>query len=231
VNRIASHLRITALAALAALAFSAAPARASMAAPASMVASIASTAITQTMPDQAKADLVKGLFPLDNVWVLSTAYVVGDKAINGGNVYRCITAGTSASSGGPTTTSADITDNTVHWQYLEGAHVLKIALYTSSATLGASSTVYSTTNEVTGTGYTAGGNTLTSMAIAVASNHANVDFADSAWTSSTITARGALIYDSTAGNRIIGIYDFGADKTSTSGTFTVAISTGVLSIQ
>jgi hypothetical protein len=99
--------------------------------------------------------------------------------------------------------------------------VIKIALYTSSATLGASTTAYSTTNEISGTGYTAGGNTLTSPAISLDGTTAVVDFADSTWSTATITARGALIYNSSKSNRAIAVLDFGEDKTSTSGNFTV----------
>ena len=77
------------------------------------------------------------------------------------------------------------------------------------------------TNEITGTGYTAGGNTLTSPAISLDGTTAVVDFADSTWSTATITARGALIYNSSKSNRAIAVLDFGEDKTSTSGNFTV----------
>ena len=116
-------------------------------------------------------------------------------------------------SGGGTTTTTG-TGNT-----------FKIALYTSSATMSASTTAYATTNEVSGTGYTAAGNTLTNVDPTTSGATALTDFADSTWSSSTITARGALIYNSstTAGsaNRAVAILDFGADKTSTSGDFTI----------
>jgi len=102
----------------------------------------------------------------------------------------------------------------------------KIALFTSSATLGASTTAYSTTNEVTGTGYTAGGNTLTVVAPTTSGTTAFLDFADTTWSTATITARGALIYnDSAAGNPAVVILDFGSDKTSTNGDFTVVFPT------
>ena len=112
--------------------------------------------------------------------------------------------------------------------FLGGVHdldtdTIKIALYTSSATLGASTTAYSTTNEVTGTGYTAGGNTLTSPAISLDGTTAIVDFADSTWSDSTITARGALIYNASKSNKAIAVLDFGADKSSSDGAFTVVM--------
>lgn len=100
---------------------------------------------------------------------------------------------------------------------------IKIALFTSSATLNASTTTYSTTNEVSGTGYTAGGNTLTSPVISVDGTTAIVDFADSTWAAATLTARGALIYNSSKANRAIAVLDFGSDKTSTNGDFTVVM--------
>ena len=107
-------------------------------------------------------------------------------------------------------------------------HTFKIALYTSSATLGATTTAYSATNEVSGTGYTAGGNTLTVTggAVSTSGTTAYIDFADTTWSSATITARGAVIYNSTAaGNPAVAVLDFGADKTSTAGDFTVSFPT------
>jgi hypothetical protein len=99
--------------------------------------------------------------------------------------------------------------------------VIKIALYTSSATLGAATTAYTTSNEVVGTAYVAGGNTLTSPVISLDGTTGICDFADSTWAAATITARGALIYNSSKANRAIAVLDFGADKTSTDGDFTV----------
>ena len=98
----------------------------------------------------------------------------------------------------------------------------KIALFTSSATLGAATTAYATTNEVSGAGYTAGGNTLTISANpASTGTTAFLDFADTTWSSATITARGALIYQSGGTNPAIAVLDFGSDKTSTAGDFTI----------
>jgi len=98
---------------------------------------------------------------------------------------------------------------------------IKIALFTSAATLNAATTAYSTTNEVVGTGYVAGGNTLAGATISSSGTTAFVDFSDTTWTSATITARGALIYNSSKANRAIAVLDFGTDKTSTAGDFTV----------
>ena len=101
------------------------------------------------------------------------------------------------------------------------ADTLKIALYTSSATLSASTTAYSSSNEVSGTGYTAAGNTLVVAAPTSSGTTAFSDFTDTTWSTATITARGALIYNSTQSNKAIAVLDFGADKTSTAGDFTI----------
>jgi hypothetical protein len=102
------------------------------------------------------------------------------------------------------------------------ADTFKIALFTSAATLGAATTAYATTNEVTGTNYVAGGNTLTISANpASTGTTAFLDFADTTWANATITARGALIYKSGGGNPAVAVLDFGSDKTSTAGDFTI----------
>ena len=105
------------------------------------------------------------------------------------------------------------------------ADTFKIALYTSSATLDASTTAYSATNETTGTNYTAGGNSLTSAATTSSGTTAYVDFADSSWSTASFTARGALIYNSTQANKSVVVLDFGSDKTASAGTFTIVFPT------
>lgn len=111
-----------------------------------------------------------------------------------------------------------------------GGDTFKVALYTSSASLTAATTAYTTSNEVAATGnYTAGGNTLTRVNPTTSSTTAYTDFADSTWSTATITARGALIYNSTPThtytNPSIVVLDFGADKTSTDGDFTIVFPT------
>ena len=102
------------------------------------------------------------------------------------------------------------------------ADTIKIALYTSSATLGAATTAYSATNEISGTGYTSGGVTLTTATVATSGTTAYVDFDNPEWTTATFTARGALIYnDTTAGDNSVAVLDFGGDFTVSSGTFRV----------
>ena len=99
---------------------------------------------------------------------------------------------------------------------------IKIALYTSSATLGAATTAYTTTNEISGTGYSAGGVALTNSTVAASGTTAYVDFDNPEWTSATFTARGALIYnDTTAGDKSVAVLDFGGDFTVSSGTFRI----------
>ena len=103
------------------------------------------------------------------------------------------------------------------------SQVFKIALFTNAATLGATTTAYAVTNEVSGTNYVAGGNTLTISQVPTSTGTtAFLDFADTTWANATITARGALIYLADGGtNPAVAVLDFGADKTSTAGDFTI----------
>lgn len=104
------------------------------------------------------------------------------------------------------------------------ADVFKIALFTSAATLSKATTAYAATNESSGTGYTAGGATLAGFSATLDTDTAILDFTtDPTWPTSTITARGALIYNSSRSNKAVAVLDFGADITSTNGTFTVTL--------
>jgi hypothetical protein len=108
-----------------------------------------------------------------------------------------------------------------------GGHTFKIALYTSSATLGAATTAYTTSNEVVGVGYTAGGIPLTNVDPTSSGTTAFIDFNDATWTNATITAAGALIYNSTTDGgtnttNAVAVISFGGDKTSTNGDFVVS---------
>ena len=109
-----------------------------------------------------------------------------------------------------------------------GGNTFKIALYTNSASFTAATTAYTATNEVsaTGTGYTAAGNTLTRVDPTTSGTTAYTDFIDSTWTSSTITARGALVFnDSASGDPSVIVLDFSSDKSSSAGDFTIAFPT------
>jgi hypothetical protein len=97
---------------------------------------------------------------------------------------------------------------------------LKMALYTAAADLGAGTLTYTTTNEVVGTGYTAGGNVLTNVTVLTSGTTSYLDFDDVVWNPAGFTARGALIYNTSLGNLAVAVLDFGADKTATT-TFTV----------
>jgi hypothetical protein len=119
-------------------------------------------------------------------------------------------------------------------QLLTGTHnftngtgnTFKLALYTNSASFTAATTAYTATNEVSGAGYTAGGGTLTNVTPTTSGTTAFTDFADLTFTSATITARGALIYnDTAAGDPVVVVLDFGSDKSSTSGDFTIVFPT------
>lgn len=114
----------------------------------------------------------------------------------------------------------------VHDFRSSGGDTFKLALYSSAATLSAATTTYSSANEVANSGtYTAGGGTLTNVSPATSGTTAFTDFADISFTSATINARGALIYNSTPthtySNPAVAVLDFGSDKISTSGTFTI----------
>ena len=103
-----------------------------------------------------------------------------------------------------------------------GGNTFNLALYTSSATLNASTTAYSTSNEVSGTNYTAKGASLTRVDPTTSGTTAFTDFADLTFSNATVTARGALIFnDSASGDPAVCALDFGGDKTSTAGDFTI----------
>jgi hypothetical protein len=102
----------------------------------------------------------------------------------------------------------------------------KIALFTSAATLDATTTAYSATNEASGTGYSAGGNTLAISQVPTSTSTTSwLDFTDSTWSSATVTANGALIYNSTNSDTSVAVLAFGGDKTSTAGDFTIVFPT------
>ena len=123
--------------------------------------------------------------------------------------------------------------NSFKKELLQGKHdfdtssdTYKLAMYTSAATLGASTENYATTNEVSSSGYTAGGSALVNQGVKVSSAVAITDFADLSFTGVTLTARGALIYNTTTDGGscttdAVCVLDFGGDKTATAGTFTI----------
>lgn len=109
--------------------------------------------------------------------------------------------------------------NSFKQQVLEGVHdftvdTFKIALYLSTADLGGSTTVYVTAGETSGAGYAAGGVVLTGTTVSLSGSVAYVDFADATWPGASFTARGALIYNASKGNKAVAVLDFGADKTA-----------------
>lgn len=103
----------------------------------------------------------------------------------------------------------------VHNFAASGGDTFKIALYTSSATLGPDTTAYTATDEVSGTGYSAGGATLVNIDPAISDGTAYWSFSDVTWAGSNLTARGALIYNSSKANKSVAVLDFGSDKTMT----------------
>tara|TARA_R110000823_G_scaffold191806_1_gene323426 strand:+ start:1052 stop:1480 length:429 start_codon:yes stop_codon:yes gene_type:complete len=116
-----------------------------------------------------------------------------------------------------------------------GGNSFKLALYTSSASLGATTTAYSSTNEVSGTNYTATGAALTNIAPTSSGTTGFTDFSDLTFSNATVTARGCLIYNDTNSDKAVASIDFGGDKTSTAGDFTIvfpaaAASTAIIRI-
>lgn len=115
--------------------------------------------------------------------------------------------------------------NSYKKELFDGVHAAadtyKIALFTDSATLGAGTTAYSTSNEIEGAGYSVGGKTLTGFTSGLDGSTAYLTFTDVEWTNATITARGCLIYNSSKSNKAVAVFDFGQNVVSTNGTFTV----------
>lgn len=112
----------------------------------------------------------------------------------------------------------------------EGIHdliddTIKIALFNANADLTASTTAYSTNQEVTGTGYTAGGNTLTGATVRSSGTTAYVSFDNTSWSNASFTSRGALIYNSSKANRSVAVLNFGSDKIVANGTLTIEFPT------
>jgi hypothetical protein len=106
-----------------------------------------------------------------------------------------------------------------------GGNSFKLALYTSSATMGAATTAFTTTNQASGTNYSSGGSALTNINPASSGTTAFTDFADLTFGTATITARGCMIYNDTNADRNVAVFDFGGDKTSTAGSFTITFPT------
>jgi hypothetical protein len=106
-----------------------------------------------------------------------------------------------------------------------GGNSFKLALYTSSATMGAATTAFTTTNQAAGTNYNSGGSALTNINPATSGTTAFTDFADLTFGTATITARGCMIYNDTNADRNVAVFDFGGDKTSTAGSFTIQFPT------
>ena len=106
-----------------------------------------------------------------------------------------------------------------------GGNSFKLALYTSSATMSAATTAYSTNQEASGTNYTAGGSALTNINPSSSGTTGFTDFADLTFGTATITARGCMIYNDTNADRTVAVFDFGGDKTSTAGSFTISFPT------
>jgi hypothetical protein len=208
-------------------------------------------AITQAVCNSFKTQILQGVHNFTNVSATATVVAAGTGvytvtltggANNGLAGQRVVMAGfgTSANNGTFIITASNATTITTTNTASANSGAMgtctlgdtfKLALYTSSATLDGSTTNYSATNEVGNSGsYSAGGGALTSTTPALSSSTAICDFADISFTTATITARGALIHNSsqvvgTAGGAAVVVLDFGSDKTSTAGTFSITFPT------
>lgn len=116
--------------------------------------------------------------------------------------------------------------NSFKEELLKGIHdfstdTFKLALYTNNATIGPDTTVYTTVNETSGSGYTAGGNTLSGVSVSLSQGIAFVDFGNTTWTAGNFSARGALIYNASKANRAVAVYEFGEVKTVSGGDFQI----------
>lgn len=127
--------------------------------------------------------------------------------------------GTGTGGAGTYTVSAS---QTVSSTAITSGDTFKLALYTSSATLDSSTTVYSASNEASGTGYTAGGEALTNLGVSLSGTTAFLSFDDVTWTTATISAAGALLYNTSKNNKAVAAFNFGGTYSSTAGNFTVA---------
>jgi hypothetical protein len=194
--------------------------------------------VTTCMPDQAKLDIMCGVHVFAPAYAVGVSNKVGDKVTNAGNVYVLTAAltGTTLTVTAPTGTTT-ATDNGGTWTYVEPAPVYKLVHIKAgmTGTYGVATKYYS---EITGNGdeiaasgsYGTGGLTLAGLAIAVAANHAQVDFSDAVATAATISAAAGAVVNTSRGGKIVGLFDYGGTKTSTSGNFSAGITPGVLAM-
>lgn len=190
-------------------------------------------AITQALVSSMKQELLDGVHDFGGIFTgsISTTTLTVSAVTNG--VIRIgqtisgsgVTAGTTITAYGTGTggmgTYTVSASQTVSSTTITSGDTFKIALYTSSATLDSTTTAYSATNESSGTGYTAGGNTLANLGVSLSGTTAYLSWSDSTWSSASISAAGALIYNSSKNNRAVAVLSFGGTYTSTNGNFVV----------
>lgn len=148
--------------------------------------------------------------------VLAVGSFISGTGVTAGTYITALGSGTGGA--GTYTVSAS---QTVASTTITSGDVFKIALYTSSANLSSATTVYSSSNESSGTGYTPGGATLTNLGTSLSGTTAYLSWDNYTWTSATISAAGALIYNSSRNNAAVAVLSFGATYSSTNGNFTV----------
>jgi len=190
-------------------------------------------AITQAIASSAKQELLNGVHDFGGVFtgdisgttltisavtngVLAVGSIISGSGITAGTTITAFGTGT----GGAGTYTVSVSQTATSTTITSG-DVFKIALYTSSATLDSSTTVYTTSGESSGTGYTAGGGTLTNLGTSLSGTTAFLSFDNYTWTSATISAYGALIYNTSRQNKAVAVLSFGATYSSTNGNFQV----------
>lgn len=192
-------------------------------------------AITQAICSSFKQELLDGVHDFGGVFtgdisgttltisavtngVLAVGSIISGSGITAGTTITAFGTGT----GGAGTYTVSVSQTATSTTITSG-DVFKIALYTSAATLDSSTTVYSSSNESSGTGYTAGGGTLTNLGTSLSGTTAFLSFDNYTWTSATISAAGALIYNTSRQNKAVAVLSFGAVYSSTAGNFTITM--------
>lgn len=191
-------------------------------------------AITQAICSSAKQELLDAVHDFGGIFTGSisgttlTISAVTDGVLRVGSAISGtgVTAGTTITALGTGTGGAGTytvsASQTVASTTITSGDTFKIALYTSSATLSSATTVYASSNESSGAGYTAGGGTLTNLGVSLSGTTAYLSWNDYTWSNATITAAGALIYNSSKSNKAVAVFSFGASYSSTAGNFTVS---------
>ena len=191
-------------------------------------------AITQAICSTAKQELLDAVHDFGGVFtgsisgttltisavtngVLRVGSFISGTGVTAGTYITALGSGTGGAGTYTVSASQSVASTTI-----TSGDTFKIALYTSSASLDSSTTVYTASNEASGTGYTAGGQNLTNLGVSLSGTTAYLSFDNVTWSSATISAAGALIYNSSKNNKAVAVFSFGATYSSTAGNFTIS---------